>query len=49
VRELDLKLPERFLELKEEQQDGALLALWQVDETQRQVVLDEWAGALRQQ
>ncbi|MDR1935072.1 MAG: queuine tRNA-ribosyltransferase family protein, partial [Candidatus Accumulibacter sp.] len=29
---------------KEEQRDGALLALRQVDETQRQAVLDEWAA-----
>ena len=45
VRELqNLRLPERFLRLKDEQQAGALVALEQVDETQRQAVLDEWAA-----
>jgi hypothetical protein len=44
ARELDLKLPERFLALKEEQQAGVMIALQQVDETQRQAVLDEWAA-----
>ena len=45
VRELqNLRLPERFLRLKGEQQAGALVALQQVDETQRQAVLDEWAA-----
>ena len=39
----NLRLPERFLRLKEEQQAGATIALQQVDETQRQAVLDEWA------
>jgi hypothetical protein len=37
-------LPKRFLELKEEQQAGVMIALQQVDETQRQAVLDEWAA-----
>ena len=40
----NLGLPERFLRLKDEQQAGALVALQQVDETQRQAVLDEWAA-----
>ena len=40
----NLRLPERFLRLKGEQQAGALMALQQVDETQRQAVLDEWAA-----
>ena len=40
----NLRLPERFLRLKGEQQAGALVALQQVDETQRQAVLDEWAA-----
>ena len=40
----NLRLPERFLRLKGEQQAGALVALEQVDETQRQAVLDEWAA-----
>jgi hypothetical protein len=40
----NLRLPERFLRLKEEQQAGALVALQQVAETQRQAVLDEWAA-----
>jgi hypothetical protein len=44
ARELGLKLPERFLALKEEQQAGMMIALQQVDETQRQAVLDEWAA-----
>ncbi|WP_061959021.1 STY4528 family pathogenicity island replication protein [Cupriavidus pauculus] len=39
----NLRLPERLLRLKEEQQTGAMIALQQVDETQRQAVLDEWA------
>ncbi|WP_211163635.1 STY4528 family pathogenicity island replication protein [Azoarcus taiwanensis] len=42
-----LRLPERFLRLKEEQQAGAVIALQQVEETQRQVVLDEWAARCR--
>lgn len=40
----NLRLPERFLRLKGEQQAGALVALQQVDETHRQAVLDEWAA-----
>ena len=40
----NLRLPERFLRLKDEQQAGTLVALQQVDETQRQAVLDEWAA-----
>jgi len=36
------RLPERFLGLKQAQQDGALMALQQVESTQRQSVLDEW-------
>lgn len=43
----DLQLPERFLSLKDEQQAGALVALRQVDEAQRQAVLDEWAARCR--
>ena len=39
-----LRLPERLLRLKDEQQAGALVALQQVAETQRQAVLDEWAA-----
>ncbi|MEW9897993.1 STY4528 family pathogenicity island replication protein [Chitinivorax sp. PXF-14] len=42
-----LRLPERFLRLKEEQQAGAMIALQQVEETQRQAVLDEWAARCR--
>ncbi|NMG49840.1 hypothetical protein GO613_17220 [Azoarcus communis] len=42
-----LRLPERFLHLKEEQQAGAVIALQQVEETQRQAVLDEWAARCR--
>jgi hypothetical protein len=44
ARELDLKLPERFLALKEEQQAGVLVALQQVSGDQRQAMLDEWAA-----
>lgn len=40
----NLRLPDRFLRLKDEQQAGALVALQQVDEAQRQAVLDEWAA-----
>ena len=43
----NLRLPERFLRLKEEQQVGAMIALQQVEETQRQAVLDEWAARCR--
>ncbi|WP_313024584.1 STY4528 family pathogenicity island replication protein [Pseudomonas lopnurensis] len=43
ARELQhLRLPERFLALKREQQAGALVALQQVEAEQRQAVLDEW-------
>ena len=40
----NLRLPDRFLRLKDEQQAGALVALQQVDEALRQAVLDEWAA-----
>ncbi len=43
----NLRLPERFQRLKEEQQAGAIIALQQVEETQRQAVLDEWAARCR--
>ena len=43
----NLRLPERFLRLKEEQQAGAMVALQQVEENQRQAVLDEWAARCR--
>jgi len=43
----NLQLPERFLRLKDEQQAGALVALQQVDEAQRQAVLDEWEARCR--
>lgn len=43
----NLRLPERFLRLKEEQQAGAMIALQQVDEPLRQAVLDEWAARCR--
>jgi hypothetical protein len=43
----DLRLPERFLALKDEQQAGALVALQQVEASQRQAVLDEWAARCR--
>ncbi|HMN22367.1 MAG TPA: STY4528 family pathogenicity island replication protein [Ottowia sp.] len=42
-----LRLPQRFLALKEEQRNGAMIALRQVDESQRQAVLDEWAARCR--
>jgi len=38
----DYRLPERFLRLKQAQQDGALMALQQVESALRQTVLDEW-------
>jgi len=38
----DYQLPERFLNLKPAQQDGALATLQQVESTLRQSVLDEW-------
>ena len=37
-----LRLPERFLSLKAEQQSGALTALQPVDTQLHQAVLDEW-------
>ncbi len=43
----NLRLPERFLRLKEEQQAGAMIALQQVDDPLRQAVLDEWAARCR--
>lgn len=43
----NLRLPGRFLRLKEEQQAGAMIALQQVEENQRQAVLDEWAARCR--
>jgi len=43
----NLRLPERFLRLKEEQQAGAMIALQHVEESQRQAVLDEWAARCR--
>ncbi|RUE35055.1 hypothetical protein FIU09_04735 [Stenotrophomonas maltophilia] len=42
-----LRLPERLLRLKDEQQSGALVALQQVDESLRQAVLDEWDARCR--
>lgn len=42
-----LRLPERFLALRDEQQAGALVALQQVQVEQRQAVLDEWAARCR--
>ncbi|AOY95889.1 STY4528 family pathogenicity island replication protein [Pseudomonas sp. ZM23] len=39
----DLQWPNRFAELKAEQQTGARVALQQVDASLRQAVLDEWA------
>lgn len=48
ARELQsLRLPERFLALKDEQQAGALVALQQVEAELRQAVLDEWAARCR--
>lgn len=48
ARELQgLRLPERFLALKDEQQAGAMVALQQVESEQRQAVLDEWAVRCR--
>ncbi len=43
----NLRLPEWFLRLKEEQQAGAMIALQQVGEPLRQAVLDEWAARCR--
>lgn len=42
-----VRMPDRFLSLKQEQQAGALLALQQVDAPLRQAVLDEWADRCR--
>lgn len=42
-----LRLPQRFLGLKDEQRNGALVAMQQVDESQRQAVLDEWVARCR--
>ncbi|MDR0441667.1 MAG: hypothetical protein LBI59_11930 [Candidatus Accumulibacter sp.] len=42
-----LQWPQRFLELKEEQQAGARVALGQVGSGQRQAVLDEWDARCR--
>lgn len=42
-----LRLPDRFLALKDEQQAGALVALQQVERDQRQAVLDEWVARCR--
>lgn len=42
-----LRLPQRFLALKDEQQSGALVALQQVDGTMQQAVLDEWEARCR--
>lgn len=43
----NLRLPERLLHLKDEQQSGAMVALQQVDEVLRQAVLDEWDARCR--
>src|SRR5690606_21979334 len=42
-----LRLPQRFFDLKQEQQSGALLALERVDGALRQAVLDEWVARCR--
>jgi hypothetical protein len=42
-----LRLPERLLRLKDEQQNGALVALQQVEDSLRQAVLDEWDARCR--
>lgn len=42
-----LRLPERFAQLKAEQQAGTMVALQQVDEDLRQPILDEWAARCR--
>ncbi|WP_184502473.1 STY4528 family pathogenicity island replication protein [Xanthomonas sp. F10] len=42
-----LRLPAKFLGLKDEQQSGALVALRQVPMEQRQAVVDEWAARCR--
>lgn len=43
----DLRLPERFAGLRQEQQTAALMALQRVDSALRQAVLDEWAARCR--
>lgn len=42
-----LRLPERFLQLKEEQQAGAMVALLPVTATLHQAILDEWDARCR--
>lgn len=42
-----LRLPERFMSLKAEQQSGALAALQPVDPDLHQAVLDEWDARCR--
>jgi hypothetical protein len=42
-----LRLPQRFFDLKNEQQSGALVAMQRVDGAVRQAVLDEWAARCR--
>ncbi|MDA8454332.1 STY4528 family pathogenicity island replication protein [Acidovorax sp. GBBC 3334] len=42
-----MRLPAQFVGLKDEQQAGALVALQQVAQEQRQAVLDEWAARCR--
>ncbi|MFK1437600.1 STY4528 family pathogenicity island replication protein [Pseudomonas aeruginosa] len=44
---LGLTLPQRFLQLQEEQQAGAMVALQQVEEELRQPILDEWSARCR--
>ncbi len=46
---LNLRLPQRFGQLKQEQQAGTLVALRQVEESLRQAVLDEWAARCQNQ
>ncbi|MGO3130350.1 MAG: STY4528 family pathogenicity island replication protein [Alcaligenes sp.] len=48
-RAQNLRLPQRFGQLKQEQQAGTLVALRQVDESLRQAVLDEWAARCHNQ
>ncbi|MEH6498304.1 MAG: STY4528 family pathogenicity island replication protein [Pseudoalteromonas distincta] len=43
----DVRLPDRFIGLKEEQQSGAMVALQQVEASLRQAVLDEWEERCR--
>nr|WP_321329856.1 STY4528 family pathogenicity island replication protein [Alcaligenes faecalis] len=45
----NLRLPQRFGQLKQGQQAGTLVALRQVDESLRQAVLDEWAARCHNQ